>query len=78
MSDKIKWACPRCEAPYGFHGKGKCRPPGSKRCHGLCCECESPGANRLDHGETENNACTKTECTHCGWKGTMPAAGAMP
>lgn len=75
MSQRIKWACPKCKATEDQHGKdgaAKCRYTDgtSGDCGGFLCECATDDGS--DHGETESTPCPNANCYHCGWGGTFP------
>lgn len=81
MSDKIKWACPKCGAPANKHGKGgysKCRDQSmDSGCNGFLCECEDDSDyDDPDHGTTFSNPCPNANCYHCGFGGVFPKAPA--
>lgn len=69
MTDKVKWACPKCGAEANGHGKGKCKGYGV-HCDGFLCLCDDDGDT--EHGESSAKACSNAVCHHCGWNGTFP------
>lgn len=74
MSDRIKWACPKCGATPDEHGKGgiaKCENPAFEGAgYGFLCDCD--GMTSKVHGETLTDRCESASCGHCGWSGTFP------
>lgn len=71
----VKWACPKCGADAGKHGKGgrdECQyARGSlTECGGFICECDDDGGGT--HGTTLKDPCPQANCYHCGWGGTYP------
>ena len=73
MSDVIKWACPKCGAPAGGHGKGggdRCNESSGRECQGFLCECDCDTDD--GHGESHADPCHCASCYHCGWGGTFP------
>jgi hypothetical protein len=76
MSAKAKvrfpWACPKCGAGAGEHGKGGEDGCISHHdtCDGLICEC--PEDSMDGHGEYLDDPCPCANCYHCGWGGKLP------
>ena len=69
---RVNWACPRCGAEPGDHGKGgrdKCAQE-AKACEGFLCECDDDGGP--GHGESYADPCPNANCYHCDWGGTFP------
>jgi hypothetical protein len=79
-SKTYEWRCPKCDAPWGWHGRGglkKCKSPYNKTqdfCDGLVCDCGCYVSER--HGEVLEDPCPNAECCHCGWRGTLPLEAA--
>jgi len=74
-AEKIKWACPKCGAEPGKHGKGgdsKCEytQGGGGGCCGFLCECD--GDDTPEHGSSYADPCGNAVCYHCGWYGVFP------
>jgi hypothetical protein len=70
---RVPWACPKCGAGAGAHGKGgseKCVNRRGSSCAGLICECEDDATD--GHGEFFDDPCKHANCYHCGWGGTVP------
>lgn len=65
--------CPKCDAAPDVHGKGRCASRSSE-CGGFLCECddEFPESELVEHGTVFSNPCTRANCYHCGWAGTVP------
>lgn len=81
MKEDPKWACPKCGAGAGEHGRKPTALCSShKECGGLICECdvedEGPQVEDDDHGMYAN-PCKYANCYHCGWGGQFPAPAAV-